>query len=150
MILNPENVYLTTKDGKNISLIEVVSNRDAKIEIAYLSLDRKVIEYKPLEPECLKPINKYVYKVTIDGKHLYIDKDSEILTDNGIPVKVAYMIHGIKLMKDNDEVDIRNINPDKLFGSATLDHIDHTPYNLEAYEIKIKDGYPMINSIFMV
>lgn len=60
------------------------------------------------------------------------------------------MIHGIKLMKDNDEVDIHNINPDKLFGSATLDHIDHTPYNLEAYEIKIKDGYPMINSIFMV
>lgn len=150
MILNPENVYFTTAKGP-ISMVEAISmSESGPVEIACLSDDKKTIVYKELSKDCFIPKNKYLYKVTIDDNSLYLDKDCEILTDNGILVKIAYMIHGISLMKDVPEMDVMKIDMNKLYGSATLHNIDHTAYNLPSYNIRIPGFYPIINDIFMM
>lgn len=112
-------------------MVEAISiSESGPVEIACLSDDKKTVVYKELSKECFIPKNKYLYKVTIDGTSLYLDKDCEILTDKGISVKIAYMIHGISLMKDVPEMDVMKIDMDRLYGSAILQNIDHTAYNL--------------------
>ena len=150
MILNPENVYFTTTQGK-LTMIEAIGmSNDKPIEIACLSDDKRTVVYKELDKSCFVPSDRYLYRTNIDGTNLYLDKNSEILTDKGIPVKVAYMIHGISLMKDISEIDVRTADLDNLYGAAVLNHIEHTAYNLPSYDIKVKGFYPIINDIFMV